>query len=152
MYFANSGGRIVGLDITDVENGNAPIVFDYWVGDDVDSAIVIDDEGMLYVSAQYERYLDPGDGVGPTHQTRSLQAGRSLCLGDVLADHPHPPRAACGPPRWSATSVIYTVTNKGYLVVVDRETGEELWFDDDRGRVPTTDPATCRPRSWSTTT
>ena len=25
---------------------------------------------------------------------------------------------------------MYAVTNKGYLVVVDRETGEELWVDD----------------------
>ena len=34
-YFANSGGRVVGLDISDLESGEAPVVFDYWTGDDV---------------------------------------------------------------------------------------------------------------------
>jgi hypothetical protein len=39
VYFANSGGRIVGLDLSRVADGEAPIVFDYWVGDDVDATI-----------------------------------------------------------------------------------------------------------------
>jgi hypothetical protein len=38
VYFANSGGRVIGLDITGLEIGRDPeVVFDYWVGDDVDA-------------------------------------------------------------------------------------------------------------------
>jgi len=128
VYFSNSGGRILGLDITDVENGNAPIVFDYWVGDDVDSAIVVDEEGMLYVSAQYERYT-----------TRSKTLGQLVKLDPSQPDDPYvwgmfsltDPPAKGG--MWTTPAlgdgVVYTVTNKGYLVVVDRDTGEELWLD-----------------------
>ena len=32
-------------------------VFCWWMGDDVDATIVIDDEGFLYVAAEYERLL-----------------------------------------------------------------------------------------------
>ncbi|MCB2223115.1 MAG: PQQ-binding-like beta-propeller repeat protein [Actinobacteria bacterium] len=129
VYFANSGGRILGLDITDVENGNAPIVFDYWVGDDVDSAIVIDDEGMLYVSAQYERYLQ-----------RARDLGQVIKLDPSKPDDPYVwgmyslTNSPCKGGTWTTPAlgdgVVYTVTNKGYLVAIDQETGEELWVDD----------------------
>ncbi len=64
VYFANSGGRVVGLDLTRVEQGEAPIVFDHWVGDDVDASIVIDQEGMLYVSVELERFLPRAEEMG----------------------------------------------------------------------------------------
>ena len=57
VYFANSGGRVIGLDITNIDNDDVEVVFDYWVGDDVDATIFVDEEGYLYVSAEYERYL-----------------------------------------------------------------------------------------------
>jgi outer membrane protein assembly factor BamB len=128
VYFGNSGGRIIGLDITDVENGNAPIVFDYWVGDDVDSAIVIDEEGMLYVSAQYERYL-----------SRARDLGQVIKLDPSKPDDPYVwgmyslTESPCKGGTWTTPAlgdgVLYTVTNKGYLVAIDLETGEELWVD-----------------------
>ncbi|MCJ7725967.1 MAG: PQQ-binding-like beta-propeller repeat protein, partial [Acidimicrobiia bacterium] len=128
VYFSNSGGRILGLDITDVENGNAPIVFDYWVGDDFDSAIVIDEEGMLYVSAQYERYLP-----------RATELGQLIKLDPSKPDDPYvwgmyslttaPAKGGMWTTPVLGDGVVYTVTNKGYLVAVDRETGEELWLD-----------------------
>lgn len=55
VYFANSGGRVLGLDISKVEEGIAPIVFDYWVGDDTDATIVVDDDGNLYIASELER-------------------------------------------------------------------------------------------------
>jgi len=129
VYFGNSGGRILGLDITDVENGNAPIVFDYWVGDDVDSAIVIDDEGMLYISAQYERYTN-----------RATELGQLIKLDPSKPDDPYvwgmfslttaPTKGGMWTTPVVGDGVVYTVTNKGYLVAVDKKTGEELWFDD----------------------
>lgn len=128
VYFANSGGRVVGLDITDIGNGNAPIVFDYWVGDDVDAAIIVDEEGMLYVAAQYERY-----------NNRAKELGQLIKLDPSKPDDPYvwgmfsltEPPAKGG--MWTTPAlgdgVIYAVTNRGYLVVVDKETGEELWID-----------------------
>ena len=128
VYFGNSGGRILGLDITEAESGNVPIVFDYWVGDDVDASIIVDDEGMIYVSAEYERYLD---------RARSL--GQLIKLNPYNPDDPYVwgMFSLVDPPLkgglWSTPAlgdgVLYAVTHKGFLVVVDQETGEELWVD-----------------------
>ena len=64
VYVANGGGRVVGFDVADIQNRIAPIVFDYWLGDDIDSSIVIDGEGMLYVSAELDRDLGKNIGIG----------------------------------------------------------------------------------------
>ncbi|HSL25274.1 MAG TPA: hypothetical protein VLA54_03260, partial [Acidimicrobiia bacterium] len=53
-YFANSGGRVAGFDVSAVESGAAPLVFDYWVGDDTDATLVSDREGHIYVAIEEE--------------------------------------------------------------------------------------------------
>ena len=57
-YFANSGGLVQGWDISDVLAGGtrAKRVFRYWTGDDTDASVVIDDEGLLYVGSELQRY------------------------------------------------------------------------------------------------
>ena len=56
VYFANSGGLVQGWDITDLKSGVDPErIFRYWVGDDVDASVVVDEEGFLYVGVEYER-------------------------------------------------------------------------------------------------
>jgi outer membrane protein assembly factor BamB len=129
VYFATSAGRVLGLDITDIEAGRAPVVFDYWVGDDVDASIVIDEEGMLYVAAEYERYLE-----------RAREVGQLVKLNPYDADDPYVwgmyslTEAPAKGGLWSTPAlgdgVVFAVTNKGFLVVVDRLTGEELWVDE----------------------
>jgi outer membrane protein assembly factor BamB len=129
LYFANSAGRVIGLDVTNVESGEAPIVFDYWVGDDVDAATVVDEEGMLYVSVEYERYT-----------TRSRELGQLVKLDPTRPDEPYvwgmfsltesPFKGGMWATPALGDGVLYAVTNKGFLVAVDRETGEELWVDD----------------------
>ncbi len=129
VYFANSGGRVIGLDITNIETGDAPIVFDYWVGDDVDAAIVIDEEGMLYVSVEYERYLD-----------RAKELGQLIKLDPYNTEDPYVwgmfslTQAPIKGGLWATPALgqemIYAVTNKGWLIAVDRETGEEVWLRD----------------------
>jgi outer membrane protein assembly factor BamB len=127
-YFANSAGRVIGLDITNIERGEAPIVFDYWVGDDVDASIVIDAEGYIYVSAEYERYFQ-----------RAKDLGQLIKLDPYDRDGDGDPwvwgmYSLTDPPAkgglWSTPAlgdgVLYAVTNKGFLVVVDQETGDEI--------------------------
>ncbi|HSG79983.1 MAG TPA: PQQ-binding-like beta-propeller repeat protein [Acidimicrobiia bacterium] len=129
VYFANSGGRVIGLDISDIDAGTVELVFDYWVGDDVDASIVADDEGFLYVSAEYERYL-----------ARARDLGQLIKLDPSKPDDPYVwgMKSLTDPPAkgglWSTPAlgdgVLYAVTNKGFLVVVDQETGEELFVDE----------------------
>ena len=65
VYFANSGGLVQGWDITDLKSGEDPErTFRYWVGDDVDASVVVDEEGFLYVGVEYERGLSRSFEVG----------------------------------------------------------------------------------------
>ncbi len=129
VYFANSGGRIIGLDINNIENGIAPVIFDYWVGDDVDASIVIDNEGMLYVSAEEER-LNP----------RSKEVGQVLKLDpskeDSLIWSVHIPSTTKGIPGgvWATPALyknfLYVPTNPGELLAINTTTGEVTYRDD----------------------
>jgi outer membrane protein assembly factor BamB len=128
-YFANSGGRVVGVDLTNIDAGEAPVVFDYWVGDDVDATIVIDAEGMLYVSAELEKF-----------RARSAELGQLIKL-DPSAEDPYvwgvpvPARFSGDDGGLWATpalgdGVIYASTHPGELLAVDTTTGEVLWRDE----------------------
>jgi outer membrane protein assembly factor BamB len=54
-YFANSGGLVQGWDVSDILAGGDDYerVFRFWMGDEVDASIVIDDQGALYVGRHY---------------------------------------------------------------------------------------------------
>lgn len=129
VYFANSAGRILGLDITNIESGEAPIVFDYWVGDDVDASIVIDEEGMLYVSAEYERYLDRAKELGQLIKLNPYQPDDPYVWGMFSLTEP-PAKGGLWSTPALGKEVLYAVTNKGFLIAVDRETGNEDWVFD----------------------
>ncbi|MEE9299094.1 MAG: PQQ-binding-like beta-propeller repeat protein [Acidimicrobiia bacterium] len=126
VYFANSGGRVIGLDITNIENGEAPVVFDYWVGDDVDASIVVDDEGMLYVSVEYERYLDRAKELGQVIKLDPYNEADPYVWGMFSLTEP-PAKGGLWSTPALGKEVLYVVTNKGFLVAVDRQTGEEVW-------------------------
>jgi outer membrane protein assembly factor BamB len=125
-YFANSGGRVIGLDITNINNGIAPIVLDYWMGDDVDASIVVDEEGMIYVAAEYERYLDRAKSVGQLVKLDPYNPDDPYVWG-MYSTTDSPAKGG----MWSTPALgrdaIYCVTNRGFLIAVDRDTGEEKW-------------------------
>ena len=133
VYFANSGGRVLGLDVSNIRDGEAPIVFDYWAGGDIDATMVVDEDGFLYVSIEHE-----------PSQMNSVERNRNLEVGQLIKLDPY----TDGDPRiWgidmtSGTSdsgiwatpalyegLLYVNTHLGDLIVVDAETGEILWTD-----------------------
>jgi outer membrane protein assembly factor BamB len=133
VYFSNSGGRIVGLDVSDVRNGNAPVVFDYYAGGDIDATMTTDAEGMLYVSIEHE-----------PSQMGGTEMERNLAVGQLIKLNPH----SEGDPRvwgldltaggsdggsWSTPAVrygvVYVNTHQGSLIAVDAADGTLLWED-----------------------
>ncbi|HEX6947894.1 MAG TPA: PQQ-binding-like beta-propeller repeat protein [Acidimicrobiia bacterium] len=133
VYFTNSGGRVVGLDVSDVRNGNAPIVFDYWAGGDIDATPVVDADGYVYVSVEYEPSLG-----------RSANLERNREVGQLIKLDPD----AEGDPRvwgvdltqanadtgiWATPALyqghLYVPTHHGELLAVDTESGEIVWTD-----------------------
>ncbi len=139
VYFANSGGRIVGLDISHVGKENAeandesiaPIVFDYWVGDDTDATIVVDDKGMLYVAAELERMNDRSAKLGQLIKldpSKQKIAEDGSITGDPYVWGVQVPKENMDKGGIWATPAIfgdylYVATHTGKLLTVERETG-----------------------------
>jgi hypothetical protein len=136
VYFANSGGRIVGVDVSDVRNGNAPVVFDYWAGGDIDATMVIDQEGFLYASIEYEPSqmggietqrqdevgqlvkLDPDTDGDPRVWGVDLSASEDSGLYATPALH---------------EGILYANTHQGSTIAVDTANGEIVWQDGTAG-------------------
>ena len=128
-YFANSAGRIVGVDIGDLPDGEPTIVFDFWVGDDVDATLVIDQAGMLYVAAEED-----------LRTARSAELGQLMKLDPRQSDDPLqwsisiPGSGAIDGGVWATPALsgdlLYVATNPGELLAVDTATGTVVWRDD----------------------
>lgn len=125
VYFANSGGLVQGWDITGLREGVDPErVFRFWTGDDTDATIVADDQGMLYVASQWERFTDRGRAVG---QIMKLDPTRP---DDPLVWSVHDrgtPRAGVWATPALDRDVLYVPTDGGRLLALDRATGAIRW-------------------------
>lgn len=124
VYFANSGGLVQGWDLSGLDEGIEPErIFRYWVGDDVDATIVVDDEGFLYVAAEFERATG-----------RSAEVGQLVKL-DPAADDPLVwsifDNAALPDGFWATPALhrdlLIAASDSGRLLGVDRASGEIRW-------------------------
>ncbi len=127
-YFANSAGRVVGVDIGRLPRGEASVVFDYWMGDDVDATIVIDEEGYLYVAAQVDLAT-----------ARAAEVGQLVKLDPRNPDDPRVwgidvPAGGADGGIWATPALVdgllFVPTNVGELLAVDTATGDVVWRDD----------------------
>jgi outer membrane protein assembly factor BamB len=134
VYFANSGGRILGLDISRIEEGEAPVVFDYYAGGDIDATIVADEEGFLYASIEHE----PSQ-MGSAELARNREVGQLIKLDPFTDGDPLvwglDLRGEQGDSGLWATpalygDMLYVNTHTGDLIAVDKETGDILWSDE----------------------
>ena len=124
VYFANSGGLVQGWDITGLDAGVEPTrTFRFWMGDDVDASIVVDDEGFLYVGAEYERGLERAREVG---QLVKLDPRADDPIVWSVKDHDRIDGGIWATPALHRDIVI-APTNGGRVLGVDRATGEVRW-------------------------
>jgi len=125
VYWANSGGRVMGIDRLAALEGRTVVTFDHWVGDDVDASIVVDRDGMLIVAVEQERRLPAAEGMG---QLLRLDPGRPADPVLWRLDIPAAPdvKGADGG-VWATPAVyadvIYVPTNSGRLLTVDLHDG-----------------------------
>jgi outer membrane protein assembly factor BamB len=125
VYFANSGGLVQGWDLSGLADGVEPTqVFRFWMGDDVDASIVIDDEQMLYVAAEFERGT-----------RRSREVGQLVKLDPSKPDDPLvwsiDDQQYIDGGLWATPAlhedILIAATDGGRLMAVDRATGEIRW-------------------------
>ncbi|MFN0025614.1 MAG: PQQ-binding-like beta-propeller repeat protein [Acidimicrobiales bacterium] len=127
-YFANSGGLVQGWDLAAIAagtRGSAARNFRFWMGDDTDATVVIDETGALYVAAEYERAND-----------RSQQVGQLAKLNPAKADDPlvwSVPLRTGGVPSgvWATPALhrdlVIVATNAGEINAFERDSGQERW-------------------------
>jgi outer membrane protein assembly factor BamB len=140
-YFATSGGRVVGVDISDVENGNAEVFFDFWMGDDIDSTILIDKEGFIYVVAHADhektnntaarRVRDVGQLV---KLDTSIPASSLSSLDPIVWSLDIPAARGQDTGAWATPALhedglIFVAADSGDLLAVDTDTGLVVWED-----------------------
>lgn len=127
VFFANSGGVVWGLDLSHLrDSSRAEPFFRYWTGDDTDASIVIDEEGMLYVASEQQRFNARGRAVG---QLQKLDPSRAdpRVWGIAI------PRGGGEPLGgvWSTPALfghmLFVTTNSGRLLGVDRDSGVIRW-------------------------
>ncbi len=125
VYFGNSGGLIQGWNIGPLRTGEVPQrVFRFWMGDDTDASIVVDNEGFLYVGAEYER-----------GNARSKTVGQLVKLDPTKPDNPlvwsFNDQGSRPAGIWStvglAKGVVVATTNGGRVVGLDQANGAVLW-------------------------
>ncbi|MDJ0498605.1 MAG: PQQ-binding-like beta-propeller repeat protein [Acidimicrobiia bacterium] len=128
-YAATGAGRVLGIDISDLEGDGGEIVFDFWMGDDVDASIVIDEQGMLYVAAEVDLAT-----------SRAAEVGQLVKLDPATPEDPLvwsvdiPGTGTVDGGVWAtpalAGDVLYVLTNPGEVLAVDTGDGTVLWSDD----------------------
>jgi outer membrane protein assembly factor BamB len=128
VYWANSGGRVMGIDRQAALEGRVVITFDHWVGDDTDASIVVDRDGMLIVAVEQERRLPAAEGMG---QLMRLDPSRPDDPVRWRLDIPAVPGVEGADGGVWATpavyaDVIYVPTNSGRLLTVALEDGTVL--------------------------
>jgi hypothetical protein len=125
VYWANSGGLVLGYDLAPLRTGGTPQqTFRFWTGDDTDASIVIDREGFLYVSVEYER-----------GNRRAAEVGQLMKLDPRRPEAPlvwkYDDRNVTPAGFWATPAlhrgVVINATNGGRIVGLDQGTGEELW-------------------------
>ncbi len=129
VYVANSGGRVLGLDLGAIDGEDVPVVFDFWAGDDTDASLVLDADGYLYVAVELERRTERSAELGQVMKLDPLGRGQ-----EVVWSVPVPARGPGDGGVWATPAlgdgVLYVSTHPGELLAIDTLTGEVTWRDE----------------------
>ena len=132
LYFANSGGLVQGWDLASLRSGEDPTrVFRYWVGDDVDATLVIDEQGMLYVASEFERGNERSRTLGQLIKLDPSKEGEDALVWSVQ-ENQGLNTGIWGTPALHDGAVIFG-SQGGQFRAVSAESGDDLWQIDGLG-------------------
>ena len=128
-YFANSGGLISGLDLRHLREDSTSVrrIFRYWDGDDTDASIVIDEEGMLYIASELQRFNHRDTVVGQIVKLDPRRRGNPRVWGIFVPQGGGEAQGGV----WATPALfghtLYVPTNSGRLLAIDRDRGVIKW-------------------------
>lgn len=135
-YFATSAGRVVGVDLTDIENGNGEIFFDFWIGDDTDATISVDGEGFVYVVSHADTSKSNNTAarrvrdVGHLVKLDTAKSGDDAIVWSVeLPAARGQDAGAWATPALHPDGLIFVATDAGDLIAFDTTSGIPVWDD-----------------------
>ncbi len=129
VYIANGGGRVVGFDVSDIKNKSIRVVFDYWLGDDIDASIVIDQDGMLYVSSEIDRDISKTIDIGQV--TKLDPYSDKPLIWSIAVDEnisPNKQRGIYATPALYKEH-LYVQTTGGTFMAIDTKDGKITWSE-----------------------
>jgi len=125
VWLANSGGLVQGWDLAPISTGDLPVqVFRYWLGDDADSTVVVGPDGELYTGQLLERATTQAQEVGQVVRLDPASAADPLVWGFV--DGTEQFRGVLSTVALGG-DVVYSTTNGGRLLALDRADGTVRW-------------------------
>ncbi len=123
VYIANSGGRIMGFDVSRAEEGVAPTVFDFWTGDDTDATLIADEDGYIYAVSEEERLNARSKEVGQVIKLDPKNPSSPLVWGVHV-----PKKGGVTGGVWATPALyegyLYVPTNPGDLLTIDTKSGD----------------------------
>jgi outer membrane protein assembly factor BamB len=128
-YFANSAGLVQGWDVRGtLRRGTPPRrVFRYWMGDDTDATVVVDEKGFLYVASEVELFTERSRAVGQLVKLDPRRPRAPRVWSVPLLERGNEGKAGA----WATPAVVgdtvFVATHAGGVVAVDRATGERRW-------------------------
>ena len=128
-YFANSGGAVWGVDLRPLRSGRDSVapVFRYWTGDDTDASIVIDEDGMLYVASELQRFNRRSAAVGQLQKLDPRRRDNPRVWGIQIPPGKREKQGGVWATPALYGRMLYVATNSGRLLGVDRDSGTIRW-------------------------
>lgn len=124
VWLANSGGLVLGWDLSPLISGREPEqVFRYWLGDNADSTVVVGPSGDLYVGQLLERANERGttagqifrlDPLAPDPVVWSFEDGIEQFHGTLATVALH-------------GNSLFVTTNSGRLLQISAADGTLMW-------------------------
>jgi outer membrane protein assembly factor BamB len=139
VYISNSGGLIQGFNINALIAGatrQEALVFEHWVGDDVDATMVTDEIGNLYVSIQDEARSTQAQIIASEQNGHLVKLNPYDPINPIVASFtiPRSERAPESDGFWATPSInrthIFITAHNGRLYVLNRETLEVVYRED----------------------
>lgn len=129
LAFANSGGRLLVLELSALAQGRQEVVLDLWLGDDIDASIVIGDAGELYVAIELQRFLPRAREVGQLVRIDVDRPDDPIVWSvDIPPNQPDDDGGSWATPALY-DGMLYIATHPGELLVVDTDNGTVVFRD-----------------------
>ncbi len=130
VYFSNSGGLVWGLDISGLRRGDykPKVVLKWWAGDDVDASIVVDEDGMLYVASELQRFKPRALENGQIMKLNPYKPADPLVWSvKVPPDNNDDNLGGCWATPALHGTMLYEPTHPGSLLGIDKRNGKVVW-------------------------